>query len=415
MIPATKYFCLFGLFLPFIILFFNKGYSNSNKFLAGFLFFSSVYVLENFFFFYGEDTFWVALFTIPHSVLYLIGPFSYFYIRSILRDNDKLSMLDLLHFTFFTLSFLGIIPYIFTSWETKLTIAKNLQSDQWDLSKFKHNKIIPHKIDQILSVLLIITYSFSHWILLWKFKITRLSKIVNTPQFNLIRIWLIIFASIFLVIAINFLVAMSSVLINDNKNVFLERTSGALFFASLVYLAIHVSLLCFPRIMYGLPFESVLIGGVGSFRADNKSSLNEFTNQSEVLKFEYLENSFKKAIPKFFSFQYVGRIEEILSNFISKQTYLISDFSLSYISEQSNIPSHHLSYYFNNIKSVAFIDWRNNLRIEHAIEMIGNGFTKLNTLESLATNCGFSSQNTFIRCFKQETGLTPSEYISKRD
>ena len=170
LIPATKYFCLVGLFLPFLILFFNKGYKTSNRFLAGFLFFSSVYVLENFFFFYGDNISWVAFFTIPHSVFYLIGPFSYFYIRSILRDNSKLSRLDMLHFVFFALSFIGIIPYVFTSWEAKLAIARNLQSNQWDLSQFKHNKIIPHKIDQLLSVILIFIYSSSHWFLLWKYK-----------------------------------------------------------------------------------------------------------------------------------------------------------------------------------------------------------------------------------------------------
>jgi AraC-like DNA-binding protein len=51
------------------------------------------------------------------------------------------------------------------------------------------------------------------------------------------------------------------------------------------------------------------------------------------------------------------------------------------------------------------------LRIEEAKNLIGQGETDSFTLQSISFRCGFSSQNTFIRAFKNATGKTPSTYL----
>ena len=107
------YICLTGLFLPLLILYFNKGYRSANRYLAAFLFFASLYLLENFYFFYGASANKVAFFTNTHAFFYLIGPCAFFYLRSLLRDNSKLNKTDLLHFALFGISFVGYIPYFF--------------------------------------------------------------------------------------------------------------------------------------------------------------------------------------------------------------------------------------------------------------------------------------------------------------
>jgi hypothetical protein len=101
------YICLTGMFLPFVILFYNKGYLSANRYLAGYLFFAALYLLENFSFFYGKSLFGIACFTTTHAFFYLIGPFSYFYVRSILTDNSKISKYDFLNYALFAVSFLG--------------------------------------------------------------------------------------------------------------------------------------------------------------------------------------------------------------------------------------------------------------------------------------------------------------------
>ena len=72
------YISLLGLFLPFVILSYNKGFKRVNRFLSGFLFFASLYLLESFIFFYSDSRTLVALFTNTHAFFYLIGPFAFF-------------------------------------------------------------------------------------------------------------------------------------------------------------------------------------------------------------------------------------------------------------------------------------------------------------------------------------------------
>jgi hypothetical protein len=108
---VIAYICLTGLFLPLVIFYFNKGYLSANRYLAGFLFFSALYLLENFYFFYGKSLAIIAFFTTTHAFFYLIGPFAFFYVRSILRDNSKLSKTDYLHLVLFVVSFIGYFPY----------------------------------------------------------------------------------------------------------------------------------------------------------------------------------------------------------------------------------------------------------------------------------------------------------------
>jgi hypothetical protein len=95
---------LLGLILSFLIFFYNKGYGSANMFLASFFFFISLYLLDTYIVLFSKSTFWVTIFiTLIPSFFYIIGPLSFFYVRSIIRDNTTLSRLDYLHFGFFLL------------------------------------------------------------------------------------------------------------------------------------------------------------------------------------------------------------------------------------------------------------------------------------------------------------------------
>lgn len=407
------YICCTGLLLPLLILTINKGYTSANRYLAGFLFFSSLYLLENVIIFYSPSVSMVAFFTTTHPFFYLIGPFSYFYLRSILKDDSKLSSLDLLHFGLFIASITGSIPYLLTSWDYKIEVALNLQSDSWDLAQFHINKIFPHKVDQALNVLQIFYYTFSHWSMLWKYKRDKSHGLMNAPQYKLIRNWLIIFCAIFSLIAINFCFAMAFVWMYDDKAEFLNRSSRILLAASTIYVAINMLLLALPQIMYGLPTDSKIV------LQDELLLSNEELSDPETL---IMENSTLNKISELreinsslqlFSIQYVEKIEASLINILDKESYLLPDFNLTTISNSTGIPAHHLTYYFNTIRMVTFSDWRNSLRIEYAKKIIDEGFKDPLTMLNLANKAGFSSQNTFNRSFRNWTGTTPIEYIKK--
>jgi AraC-like DNA-binding protein len=407
------YICLTGLVLPIVILYINKGYLSTNRYLAGFLFFASLYLLENYHYFYGQNKFWVTIFTNTHAFFYLIGPFAYFYVRGILTDQSKLHGADYLHFALFGISFIGYLPYIFFSdWAYKGLISENIMSNDWDMAPFRINKIIPHKLDQLLNILHTYFYCISLWYLVWRHKKQKNSFLKKTNQFNLITRWVVLFVTVFTIITINFTLAMAYMWKYDNKDVFLQLANGSLFFASCVYIFINTSVLFFPHILYGLPMELIPIPS----RPDAKTSDENLNTIGTVRTLESdISNKgleFNASL-KLFTNEYVNIIERALKTCIESEKYLMQDFKLATISLQSGIPPHHLTYYFNCTLGASFSDWRNNLRIGHSVNLIEADKNKLYTLQAIGELSGFSSYSTFIRAFKNATGCTPGEYVSK--
>lgn len=121
------YTYLLGLFMPLVFFYFNEEHLSENRYLC--IFFTSLYLLESFSFFYGESLFMILIFTLVRSFFYVIGPFAFFYMRSILRGNNRLSKTDYLHFVLFVISFIGYIPYFYSDWDFKIMVAQNLQSE----------------------------------------------------------------------------------------------------------------------------------------------------------------------------------------------------------------------------------------------------------------------------------------------
>ena len=402
--------CLLGLILPLVLLYFNKGYLTANRYLAAFLFFAALYVLENFYFFYGKSLNRIAFFTCIHAFFYLIGPFAFFYMRSILRDNSKLSKTDYLHFALFALSFVGYIPYFFSSWGYKLEVAQNLFSENWDISPFHLNKILLHEVDQVLNVLHTYFYSISLWFLLWQYKKGINRSIFRIQQYKLMRNWLVIFASILTIITINFTVAMANIWLYDDKSIFLSRASIALFFASLVYIGMNMIIMFFPHIMYGLPVDLKLAPMGAEFSQTSESVASTIVAADFSIQ-ESSQIQIEKNELQLFTPEYRKIIEASLQSFQDRKMFLNADFRLNQISKESGIPAHHLTYFFNDIIKISFSDWRNNLRIEKAKDLIYQGETNRFTLQAISLKCGFASQNTFIRSFKNVTGTTPSNYL----
>jgi AraC-like DNA-binding protein len=107
-------------------------------------------------------------------------------------------------------------------------------------------------------------------------------------------------------------------------------------------------------------------------------------------------------------------LDDKIQQYILSKPYLNPDFNLSTMSADTDIPVHHLSYYFNEHLNINFNTWKNDHKINHIIFLIENGSNEMLTLDALAKQAGFGSRTTFFNAFKQKTGLTPSEYLNKR-
>ena len=404
---------IIGLSLSILILFFNKGYERANIYLSGFFFFISLYLLNNYILTFSKSSFWVAVFitTIP-SFFFLIGPLSYFYIRSIIRDNSKLSQTDYIHFALFFIAFLGTMPILFSSWAYKQEVAKILISNNWSIKKLSINIFLPPTINQSIRPLHWLFYLICNWQLFQK----KYTKPIDTEyinqQYKLIKRWLLIFCTIFTLLTILLFFIIVSNLMFKDKATFLSQTYHILVTIGIVYIALNVSLLLFPHILYGLPVEvfkpPVLV--IDEKRISNETS--SFTKNTKNKEVEIV-NDVKLKFTQLFSPEYLSNIKELLEQWELEEKYINPECNLNSLSVEAKIPLHHLSYYFNSFINVKFTDWRNKLRIKYACKEMQSGKLDILTIEALAFQCGFSAQSTFIRAFKSYTGLTPSEYINQ--
>ena len=94
-------------------------------------------------------------------------------------------------------------------------------------------------------------------------------------------------------------------------------------------------------------------------------------------------------------------IDEINNNITN------SELSLAYLTEKFGVSNKYISTMCKRILGMTYIQYVQNERIKLAINYIQNSNY---TLDEIASMCGYTSQLTFRRNFKNVTGVNPSEY-----
>ena len=132
-------------------------------------------------------------------------------------------------------------------------------------------------------------------------------------------------------------------------------------------------------------------------------------NKSKVIA---ITEELKKEVKSFeISEDKLNLLKSKIDTYLLTLPYLNIHFTLSVMSAEIDIPAHHLSYYLNEHLQINFNTWKNDLRINHVINLINSGSYESLTLDALSKQSGFGSRSSFINAFKLKTGLTPSEYL----
>lgn len=97
-----------------------------------------------------------------------------------------------------------------------------------------------------------------------------------------------------------------------------------------------------------------------------------------------------------------SKIEEIL-----QKEYRSPDFSISVLADTFHVSIAYMSYLFKKGFDVNFSDYLWNIRMEKAKELLCQ--TDMN-IDQISVQVGYLNTSSFRRKFKQETGLTPSQY-----
>lgn len=96
-----------------------------------------------------------------------------------------------------------------------------------------------------------------------------------------------------------------------------------------------------------------------------------------------------------------------------EQLYLDPAFSLKSLSKHLDTNTKYLSQAVNHCCGQNFQQFVNTYRISLVKELLlGEGYSHL-TLFGLAQECGFKNKSTFFKVFKDITGITPKEFLTK--
>jgi AraC-type DNA-binding domain-containing proteins len=389
------YLSLLGFLLSGLLLFYNYKKYPSSVYLALFFLLVSLYRLNEYVVLYSKSVFWNAVVSSNFVFLsYLIGPLLFFYVRSVVCEKNKLSKNDLLHFVPAILFFLALIPYIVTPFGYKMEIAKKIVEDTSFLASFK-----PTIISDIFSVRAvyfsrpasILGYSIYSIFLF----ISCLKKRENeVPVNKIVKRWLVI---LLIVTLVSFLVhwwALIYMFGNESTVLFIEGEL-MLKMAWLSFTILVVSPLLFPRILYGIDIKLIS-------SEEKKSNIADSRVGAEKANVNVDEDYYK----------HIGFvINEYLTD---KKSFLKPGYNLTQLADETQLQLHHLTYFFREIKKQNFTDYKNELRVRYACELILSDEYNDMTLEAIGEKAGFSSRVTFIRAFKKVMNQTPGNYKSSR-
>jgi AraC-like DNA-binding protein len=104
-------------------------------------------------------------------------------------------------------------------------------------------------------------------------------------------------------------------------------------------------------------------------------------------------------------------LERILTYIETERPFVNLDFSLHDISLAVNIPRIRVTTCFNKELNTSFPTYRNKLRVANAISLLRRGAHLNTSIEGVAQRSGFKSKSIFYTAFKEEYGVTPSDWI----
>ncbi|MCL9805716.1 helix-turn-helix domain-containing protein [Flavobacterium amniphilum] len=321
------------------------------------------------------------LWVISFPIDFLPGGLLYLYVKSVLKKQKKIIKWDYIHFIPALLHFIELVPFYLLPVKAKqLALTLYLAHPEKSSPTF----ILPMDSHIFLKTVFWSLYVILTISVVVKFRKTNSLWITRNDH---IWFWITRLTAIHLIALI---ISIIGLIFFDE---YAYREFSVL--PPLFFILTCIILLMFkPKILYGLNF---LYNG-------NKNSIK--LNEEE----ETLSKTFELSYSK--SKEYKEKIELLIHD---KKVFLIKNYLLTDMSNDLDIPLHHLSYVINNEFGTNYTSFINKCRIDYIIEHRYDPEWAQFSLEGIGNEAGFNSRNTFFKAFKIATGKTPSEYFKKKE
>lgn len=351
--------------------------------------------------FYGGPVWLLAILFIHFNPLYYLAPaLFYFSVRASLTDSMHLSKRDLLHLIPFLVMLVAAIPYYFTGFSYKLELASGLMGNYDAYLDYGKVVVFNEHFNQFVRPVIFLGYMVASVVQAHRFLPKYRSAygpVLKQYRFQLRSIYLAIVvfsihAIVQLIVTIDYL--FEPVIIQG-----LDHISFLLHVSGIMYLGIPFYIITQPRFLYGMP------------QLDN--SLHTANDDSHRLTDGNGHHSDKQPKENHFSENenLIRLSEQIMAYLHAEKPYLNEKFSVLDICERLSVPRHHVQYCFNMIMNKSFSEMKNELRIQHAMELMKINSKNNLSIEGIGRQSGFASNSSFYTSFKEETGLTPSKWM----
>jgi AraC-like DNA-binding protein len=353
-----------GIFLSLVLFVLKKGNTSTNFFLGAFLL---SYSLANI----GTVPSHAGFITdIPHMFglfmpfIFLIGPFLYLYILSLVRPDFHFVKTQILHFAPYAAALVLFFVFVYVrSADYKLGLIRRIQTGE-DLQGIE-----VYMVTRIVHILVYLALCLD---LLRKHAKTLPDNFSALERINLKWLRLLVVAYATGLVAIVILAQL------DVPDTLLH------FYGTLVIL---------------------IIGARG-------------LTQTEIFGREDVPKEASKAGPKYerssLTREQAEKAEKLLLAVMEiDRLYLDEELSLRTLSEKTGLPSATVSQVLNERLKRNFYDFVNGFRVEEAKRILRDPRRRDLKILGIAFDTGFASKVAFNRVFKKYTGMTPSEYKNR--
>ena len=258
-----------------------------------------------------------------------------------------------------------------------------------------------------IGVPIVITYTLGYCF--WSYRILkkklwakkRSNKPANKQQVAVIK-WSQFLFFIFTLILLRFLI---NPIINQQYK-FFNTYNNYLFLGAFLWIVVYIKLLTSPEFLFGY---DVFQDKINKYKLDffvfdnqwNKTITDEITNKKDLVLKEITNTKY---------IEYIETIEDISQN---TNLFFIQGVKAEDLANKMKIPKSHMVFLFKYYSKISFNEFKRNIRIKKAMQLIQEGYLVSNIMETLATEVGFSTYSSFFKNFKEITKIAPQEYYEK--
>ena len=384
--------------LVYATLCFVRGFrqdNNADKFLGGFLFLSALFILPwmvGFAGWYDTQPYREILFYTPFVHGLYLGPFLYFYVKTITNFNYSLSRKDLYHF---------IPGTLYLAWAIiTVVVDKFFVGDYYLMNGHTDPDFDSwYSYLWLISLIIYLVLSIRHYLQYTRFIPYEVS-FAESAKFKWLRNFLYAFV----------LLASGSIVV-----------SVISLFIDLEYLGSWYYYFFFGLIVYYIAINGYNINKVPlkRLRFEPQLLLDYLNPPARLLQapvtedasFEVIEDVKQKDAAEV---KLLNDWRQKIETLITKdKLYQQPELTLSDLAKKLGTNTSLLSRVINQSFSLNFNDYINRYRVEDVVEKMQDPAYANQTLLSLAFDAGFNSKSTFNRAFLKFKRSSPKDYFQK--